>query len=75
MIQLILDNEDVLKKLFKSGLLSPKVFFYRNLYLDYDVNIRRGVKSAIAIRLTAKKFRICIKTVYSAINIMKSNHS
>ncbi|GAI36202.1 unnamed protein product [marine sediment metagenome] len=59
MIDLILENEEVLKKLYKGGLLSPKVFFYRNLYLDYDANIKMGVKNRLAISRTAKKFGIC----------------
>jgi hypothetical protein len=75
MIDLILENEEVLKKLFRGGLLSPKVFFYRNLYLDYDANIKMGLKNSVAISRTAKKFGVCIKTVYSAIKIMDSNHS
>jgi len=76
MIDLILENEDILKKLFNSGLLSPKVFFYRNLYLDYDANKIKGMKSANAISRTAKKFGVCSTTIYKAINIMssKSNH-
>ncbi len=72
MIDLILDNEDVLKKLFRGGLLSPKVFFYRNLYLDYDANIKMGVKNRLAICRTAKKFGVCVNTVYKAINVMSS---
>lgn len=73
MIDLILDNEEVLKKLFRGGLLSPKVFFYRNLYLDYDANIKMGVKNRLAIYRTAKKFGICSRTVRRAIDIMSSN--
>jgi len=73
MIELILNNEDVLKKLFHSGLLSPKVFFYRNVYLDYDANIKMGVKNRLAIYRTAKKFGICSRTVRRAINVMSSN--
>lgn len=73
MIDLIIDNEDVLKKLFKGGLLSPKVFFYRNLYLDYDANIQMGIKSASAISRTAKKFGVCDRTVNRAIHVMSSN--
>lgn len=72
MIDLILENEEVLKKLYKGGLLSPKVFFYRNLYLDYDANIKMGVKNRLAISRTAKKFGICEVTVYRAINVMSS---
>jgi len=76
MIDLILENEEVLKKLFRGGLLSPKVFFYRNLYLDYDANMKMGMKSANAISRTAKKFGVCDVTVYRAVDVMssKSNH-
>jgi len=74
MIDLILENEDVLKRLFRSGLLSPKVFFYRNLYLDYDANVKMGFKNSVAISRTAKKFGVCVNTVYKAINIMSSKN-
>lgn len=73
MIKLIqkLSESGDLKKLFDAGLISSKVFFYRNVYLDYDKRIRTGMKSKAAIQKTADEFDVTDRTIMYAIKIMK----
>jgi len=71
MIQDIINNEDLLKRLFKGGLLSHKIFFYRNLYLDYDANIRMGMGPQEATDRTSIKFDVSEMTVRRARRIMQ----
>jgi len=77
MIQDILEksNEQFLQKLWKSGLLSYKIFFYRNLWIEHDLQLKMGMSKMDAIHNTATKFNVCYMTVYRALRIMDSNYN
>ena len=75
MIELVdkLYKDGSLKKLIKGGLVSPKIMFYREVYLDYDKNIRVAkVKERVrAAEDTADTFKISTAMVYRIVKIMK----
>ena len=61
----------LLKKLFDKGLLPWKVFLYRDIYLQYDIYIKKGNKPSEARYLTADDFKVDKTTVLRAVNKMK----
>lgn len=74
MIELVntLYSNGTLKELILAGLVSPKINFYRDVYLDYDKNIKtRKVSKTQAAIDTADAFRVQVSTVYRIIGIMK----
>ena len=74
MIQILnqLDADGLLVKLFKSGLITHKYMFYRDIYLRYEKYKNEGKKILDAEFLTAKDFKISESTVQRAIRKMKS---
>ena len=68
-----LEADGTLKRLIKSGLVSPKVRFYMEVYLDYDKNIQTNPKGSKyqAVIDTASTFRIQESSVYRIIKTMR----
>lgn len=59
-----------LTQLFCNGLVSGKALMYRDMFFDYDVQIKTGSKSMDAVQLVADRYGVTIQTVYRAIRWM-----
>lgn len=73
MIQEIQENDLLLRKLYKAGLVSPRVFFYRNLWVEYDLQEKMGNTKMDCLHNTAEKFGVCYMTVYRALKVMNTD--
>lgn len=60
-----LESNGTLTRLFMSGMLSPKIKFYREVYLmvDRDMKINKSDKS-VAVQKVADDLKISIPTVW-----------
>lgn len=60
-----LESSGMLTKLFTSGLLSPKIKFYREVYLlvDKDMKINKSEKS-VAVQKVADDLKVHARTIW-----------
>jgi hypothetical protein len=73
-ILLELKNEGKLKKLVDAGLMSPKVYYYLEIYLWIDARMRATGKNISTIATEAEvSFGVCRTTIWTAIKIIKSS--
>jgi hypothetical protein len=66
-----LDKSGDLKKLADAGLLSTKLFMYKEVYMDYDKNIRTGLSKMEALYKTSIDMKVGESLVYRAKNLME----
>jgi hypothetical protein len=63
-----LNKDGVLKELFKKGIVSPKIGYYYEIYLEYDrLKTVRKMRTTDAVTHVAEKFKVSEATVYLAI--------
>ena len=74
-IEFINLNHDMLVSIHRIGILSHTVFFYRNLWNDHDINIKKGLSITDSAIITADKFSTTDRTVFRALKVMNSRMS
>ena len=57
--------------LFSNGMVSGKVLMYRDMFFDYDIQIRQGAKKMNALQTTADRYSVSVQTIYRAIKWMQ----
>jgi hypothetical protein len=57
--------------LFSNGMVSGKVLMYRDMFFDYDIQIRQGAKKMTALQTTADRYSVSVQTIYRAIKWMQ----
>ena len=62
-----LRDDGTLKNLIDIGVLSWKVFFFLDVYSEYDILIKKGFTKMDAVHKTAIKFNVDITTIYRAL--------
>jgi len=67
-----LENSGDLKKLTDAGLISTKLYMYRDVYMEYDKNIRLGMTKMQALHVTSIEMKISDAMVYRAKNLMEA---
>jgi hypothetical protein len=75
MINLInkLETEFGLMNLYKKGIISWSILRDRDIYLKYDIYIKKGKSIMDAKHLTAEDFKVGFDTVHRAIEKMKAD--
>ena len=71
LIRKLEDNGD-LKKLADAGLISTKLYTYKDVYMEYDKNIRLGMTKMQALHVTSIEMKISDAMVYRAKNLMEA---
>jgi hypothetical protein len=65
-------DDGILTALYKAGLISDKIFTYRNIYLFVDARMKTtGISQEKAALEAQVKFNLSRKTVYKAIYTFK----
>lgn len=64
-------DNGMLDALLRSGMMSPKVLLYYELYSKFTFYTERDYKTTDAVRQTALTTNVCERTIYKAISIMK----
>lgn len=67
-----LEKSGELKKLTDAGLLSTKLYTYKEIYMEYDKNIRLGMTRMEALHRTSIDMRVGDSKVYRARKIMEA---
>ena len=71
-VQKVLEQDTFIKDLYDNGLISPKIFFYRNIWIEHDLSMKRHMTKMDAVHFTAAKFDVSYMTVYRALKVMNS---
>jgi hypothetical protein len=66
-----LDQSGFLVKAIKCGLITPRLFLWRDVALKHDIHLRSGKKYMDAEFLTAQEFRISESYVRKIVREMK----
>ena len=67
-----LEDSGDLKRLTNAGLISTKLYTYKEVYMDYDKNVRTGMSRMEALWKTAIEMKVSEALVYRAKNLMES---
>lgn len=68
-----LEKSGDLKRLADAGIVSTKLFTYREIYMEYDKNLRIGMNKMEAVHKTSINMRVCQSLIYRAKNMMERN--
>jgi hypothetical protein len=63
-----------LTQMYSNGIIGYKVLMYRDIYFQYDIELRLGVSRMQAIQNTADIFKISNRTIYRAINFFEDDN-
>lgn len=67
-LKLLLFNNGVMSEMYKAGLIGTKPFFYRDVYLWVDMQMKvKGVCKTAAVTMASEKFDCNEKTVWNAL--------
>lgn len=66
-----LADDGSLKTLMRAGIVSPKIYMQRNVFLEYDKNVKTGMKPKESVEKCADDFKVSERTIFRAIKIMK----
>jgi len=67
-----LEKTGDLKKLTNAGLISTKLYIYREVYMEYDKNVKTGMSKMEALHKTSIEMRVSDGLVYRAKNLMEA---
>ena len=70
-----LEKSGDLYVLSRAGLLSSKMYMYRDVYMDYDKNIRSGLSKTEALNKTSIEMNVSEIMVYRAKKLMELSPS
>lgn len=66
-----LQQRELLRQLIVSGFIKPSIIRDLEIFYDVDRQVKSGQRKEMAVNLTAAKFGVCRKTVYSGIKSLR----